>query len=408
MQNKQTKKNFMILIMLITLFSSMVLTACQGKGKIEETSVSESSQLVNVSEKNMTQQQNVFKEFWTLYDRYYPLFNRKDIDWKSVYDKYSSLITKDTTDDMLFEYFKEIMASINDGHSHLMYNQEKEAGAVESEEGKLLEPLLENTKKQIDFEAESVENPYLSYGTVKGHPAIGFILSKRFEPMKDNEREFKNFKKIVDLALDTVKDKSYVIIDVRTNGGGQGSYAFYLAGRFFEKSPIEFMRKRVKIAPGNDPSAFGDWLTQEIRGNSDSRVQGGYIGGADSEFSTITSSGDYQYSGEVIVLTSSGTASAAEYFTLAMKTQPKVTTLGTGTCGIFAGSDLVTLKNGNGKWVTNISVQDVEFKVNGKYQSFEGIGIAPDIPFEILDSEVKSGKDNQLEKAVEYLLNTSR
>ncbi len=33
-----------------------------------------------------TEQQKVFKEFWDIYDRHYPLMHRKSINWQTVYD----------------------------------------------------------------------------------------------------------------------------------------------------------------------------------------------------------------------------------------------------------------------------------------------------------------------------------
>lgn len=40
------------------------------------------------------EQQEVFQEFWDIYDRYYPLFPRKNIDWQVVYNTYSPQVTE--------------------------------------------------------------------------------------------------------------------------------------------------------------------------------------------------------------------------------------------------------------------------------------------------------------------------
>lgn len=86
-----------------------------------------------------------------------------------------------------------------------------------------------------------------------------------------------------------------------------------------------------------------------------------------------------------------------------MKTQDHVKTIGETTFGIFAGSDVFTLKSGNGKWKTRVSIQDVEIRYNGSFQSFEGIGIAPDEILIPTSAEVSSGKDTHIEAAITYL-----
>ena len=354
-----------------------------------------------------TEQQKVFQEFWDIYDRHYPLMHRKNIDWQTVYNTYYPQITNTTTDTELMGYFTTIMNDvIKDGHTDVIYNNSQEA-IYEPPFNETLEEMVEdNTPSKVTIEASSINNPYISYGTLTSDSNIGYINSKNFEPINENDSEFNNFKAIVDEALTALQNKSGIIVDVRTNGGGQGPFAFYLAGRFFANStPIEITRMRIKTTTGSTVSSLGDWATQEFEGYPDARAEGGYIAGVFPEDNTIASSGSFQFTNKVALLTANGTASAAEYFTAGMKTQSHVKSIGDKTFGIYAGSDILTLTNGGGKWKTRVSTHDVEVLYNSSFQSFEGIGITPDELILPTSAQVNNGDDVHLSAAINYILN---
>lgn len=354
-----------------------------------------------------TEQQKVFQEFWDIYDRHYPLMHRKNINWQTVYDTYYPQITATTTDTELFNHFNIIMATIiKDGHTDVVYNNSQEA-IFEPDFNETIETMVtNNTPSKVNIVSSSANNPYISYGTLASNTNIGYINSKNFEPVNESESEFNNFKAIVDEALTALQSKTGIIVDIRTNGGGQGPFAYYLAGRFFANAtPIELIRQRIKETTGSTTSALGDWATTEFEGYPDARVEGGYVAGVFPEDNTITQSGTFQYTNKVALLTSNGSASAAEYFTGAMKTQTHVKSIGDKTFGIFAGSDIFTLTNGNGKWRTRVSTHDVEIKYNNSFQSFEGIGIIPDEQILPTTEQVSAGEDVHINAAVNYITN---
>jgi hypothetical protein len=390
------KNTHNIIITFLGLF--FLLTACSNDDNTIQTTPIDTA---------TTEQQKVFTEFWNIYDRHYPLMHRKSIDWQTIYDTYYSQITATTNDTQLLGIFQTIMGNvIKDGHSSITYNNTQEAG-FEPEFNQNIENMIQNnTASKVNIIASSANNPYISYGTLLSNPNIGYINSKNFEPVNENDSEFNNFKSIVDEALTALQNKDGIIIDVRTNGGGQGPFAYYLAGRFFaNSSPIQLIRQRIKITTGSTTAALGDWATTEFEGYADSRVEGGYVAGIFPEDNTIMASGSFQYTNKVAMLTSRGTASAAEYFTGAMKTQNHVRTIGDITFGIFAGSDIFTLTNGNGKWRTRVSTHDVEIMYNGFFQSFEGIGIAPDESLIPTTTQVNNGEDIHITAAINYITN---
>ncbi|BDS10933.1 S41 family peptidase [Aureispira anguillae] len=354
---------------------------------------------------NLTEQQNVFKEFWDIYDKHYPLFHRKNINWQSSYNTYYNQITTNTTDDQLFEIFNTIMTKvIKDGHTDIIYNNNRESIYMPSFNENVFTMVKNNTASKVNIVPSSANNPYISYGTLVSNSNIGYINSKSFEPINENESEFNNFKVIVDEALTALQGKVGIILDIRTNGGGQPHYAYYLAGRFLTTStPIELIRQRIKTTTGSGVEALGNWATEFFEGYQDLRAEGGYIAGIFPELNTINKSGNFQFTNKVALLTSNGTASAAEHFTAALKTQNHVITIGDKTFGIFAGSDILTLTNGNKKWKTRVSTHDVEVIYNGSFQSFEGIGITPDSLLIPSSTQISAGEDIHLISAINYI-----
>ncbi len=384
---------------LITLFLITGVLFCVSCSKDDDVTTSPTTEL--------TVQQNVFQEFWDIYDRHYPLMYRKSIDWQMVYDTYYPQITSTTSDTELFGYFNTIMTTIiKDGHADVVYNNNQEAVYSPDFNANVINMVENNAPNKVNIVAGSVNNPYISYGTLVSNSNIGYINSKNFEPVNESESEFNNFKTIVDEALSALQTKTGIIIDIRTNGGGQGPYAYYLAGRFFSNNtPIEIIRQRIKTTTGSTESSLTNWATEEFEGYPDSRVEGGFVAGVFPEDNTISASGVFQYTNKVAVLTAKGTASAAEYFIVAMKTQLHTKTIGEITFGIFAGSDIFTLTNGGGLWKTRVSTHDVEVKYDGSFQSFEGIGIIPDELLLPTTTQVSNGEDIHLQAAINYITN---
>ena len=349
-------------------------------------------------------QQKVFKEFWEIYDRYYPLMYRKGINWQTVYDSYYPKIKSTTTDDELFTMLKEIMnQKIKDGHSSITYDSDEDSYSPEVNLN--IQSMVANQLPNlVTFVNNSDQNSYLSYGTVNSNSNVAYLQSKTFEPINDDDSEFENYKKIVDEALSFAKDKDGVIIDLRTNGGGQSSYAFYLAGRFYNGTQKDIVRKRIKDKTGSDLASLGTWLNNSFEGFSDSRADGGKVAGVDPEDFSFKPSGSFQYDKKVAVLISKNTASSGEFCTMALKQNSKVKTIGNTTFGIYAGSDIFTFSTNN-LWKTRVSVQDVEVLYDGNFQSFEGLGISPDELSLPTNDDLNQGKDIHLEKGITFVLN---
>ena len=98
-----------------------------------------------------------------------------------------------------------------------------------------------------------------------------------------------------------------------------------------------------------------------------------------------------------MVLTDRYTISAGERAVMAFRALPQVTIVGDTTNG--ATSTMIGRELANG-WNYSIATQKVKLFDN---QSYEGIGIAPDIRVINSLSDLANGKDAALEKALEVL-----
>lgn len=387
-------------LILLGLFV-LSISGCDSNSGSTATNGTGSGQTSTVTEFSAIQ---TFDEFWQLFDRHYPLMHRKDIDWEVVYQDYQQQITSATTHQELATMFGEIVQNtIKDGHTSAQYKQQEfayEPAMTEQQQNTIA--MLANTDGLINYESTSVSNPYISYGRLKSDSNIGYIKSKVFEPSTENESEFTLFKQIVDSALLELQDTQGIIIDIRTNGGGSGELAYYFAGRFATNAPVEVVRMRYKTTTGSTVSALSDWVTDEFAGYADNRAEGGFIAPTDTFLNQFNASGDFQYANKVALLTSKESASAAEFFTVVLKTQSQVQSFGDNTFGIFAGSEMVRL-NSDKDWTIRISVHDVEVKYNEVFQSFEGIGIPVDNPIYPTQAQISAGQDMHIEAAIDYI-----
>ncbi|CCN35800.1 putative C-terminal processing peptidase [Vibrio nigripulchritudo SO65] len=332
----------------------------------------------------------VQKEMCHIYQKYYGLTERKHVDWeKDCFNKKG---------DLMRDVFGPLMTdTLKDGHSSISYRDK--TVSYEPDIHPYLEQMLQTvTPRYIDYTVDIEDNAYLAYGELKSDSSIGYINTFNFEPETDLEDDYDYFAELVDNALDSLKTKRAIIIDARLNQGGQVPMAFYLAGRFYQGEAIQVARYRIRTPNGK----LSHWLDGEVIGYQDHRADGGYVSGVFAEDGYLRKSGEYQYQKPVILLTSKLTASAAEFFTIAMKNQKHVTVIGTSTFGIFSGSDILTLSS-DANYSTRLSTQDIEVYIDDQFTSLEGIGIKPDISDEISGSHVEKGFDSQLEKAISSL-----
>ncbi|RZM30601.1 MAG: hypothetical protein EOO88_00110 [Pedobacter sp.] len=301
------------------------------------------------------------------FDQHYGMFEVKNIDWDALYDAKKGTIGAQSTDRELYNAMIAMLSPLNDAHVTL-YPAEQSGLATWS----------------IDLNGEGVfVNDFFDLKVIKDHyigqlkstgpfdygmfGKLGYLHIREFPDQK-----FSAHGKALDQIFSELKTAKGLILDIRDNAGGADPVAQYVAGRFAStQGPYMHVRKKNGAGKGK----FSDWTTWEIQPTGET------------------------FTRPIALLTEKGTQSAAETFTLALKTQQHVRSFGGKTAGAFSDNILKELPNG---WLISISVGDYRDKNRA---SHEGIGLLPDVPLSSSRAELVTGKDRVLEAAATYLNN---
>lgn len=305
-----------------------------------------------------------FNQFWLDFDRYYANFVIKNIDWDSVHFHYHQKISHSTTNQELFSYFKQIILPLKDAHVDL-YSSLGVLSYNYYESSPLNSP--EYVNKYITFR----NTPYsdiITYGEVRG-TNYGYIRLKTFAGFADVLNSYR----FIDEIIEEFSHKDGIILDVRSNGGGNLSNAEVIAGRFADRQRL-YKKEKYKNGPGKND--FSEWFNYYIK-----------PGGAK------------QFLKPVIVLTNKIVGSSAESFVLAMKSFPHVISVGDTTAGASGNPVFRELPNG---WTMRLSTS---YGSTSDGFIFEGQGLNPDVPIWITEEDILVGRDAILEKAIELLGN---
>lgn len=304
-----------------------------------------------------------FDEMWKSYDQYYGLFEIKEVNWQATYNQYRPLVNEQTTDDQLKSIFHEMIDPLDDNHTYIITTEN---------EPRIESGIFDTLKVQTDFSLDLIPSyvidfthygTAIDYGTLEGN--IGYIHLGDFIPSR------KYFEDALDQIIGKLKDTDGLVIDIRDNPGGNDVAAQYVAGRFAAERKL-YMNVRKKSGPG--PNDF----TQAIPWH-------------------VEPTGGTRYTKPIVLLTSRWTQSAGETFTLAMQELTNVTQLGDFTSGAFSDNIARELPNG---WFCFMSIGDYR-AADG--ESYEGIGVKPDLWLVNSKEDILSGKDRTLEKALELL-----
>jgi C-terminal processing protease CtpA/Prc len=178
-------------------------------------------------------------------------------------------------------------------------------------------------------------------------------------------------------ALDTIFSQSEqpdnLVIDLRLNGGGFDKLGLEIASRLTDKPYLAY----TKIARNdpNDPSGFTDPQSVTVQPND----KPGFLG-------------------DVTLLTSRYSTSAAETFTESLIGREDVVRVGETTQGVYSDVLVKTLPNG---WKFGLG-NELFLTEEGK--TFETEGIPADIQVPVFtDEDLANGRDSAIAKAEEIL-----
>jgi hypothetical protein len=309
-----------------------------------------------------------FEIVWNAFNEQYAFFNLYGVDWQAQYDTYRPQVSADTTPEQLFEILSQMLEPLDDGHISL-YNgtdvfspaplPEWLAGNEEALNSYLIDHYI------LADDLTVLADGLISYKWLTD--TVGYVNILQMEGYgATNTEELTNAAAAIDQVIAEFANADTIIVDVRFNGGGYDSVALAIAGRFADQEYLAFTKQ----------TRDGDTFTP-----------------LDSY--SVTPSGAQQYTGNVVVLTSRITASAAEIFIMAMQALPNVTVIGEPTSG--GHSDILGFHLPNG-WMLGLSNQ-VYYASDG--QVYESIGMQPDvmIPFDV--DRFLAGQDDTLNAALE-------
>ncbi|MEO9485183.1 MAG: S41 family peptidase [Ekhidna sp.] len=305
-----------------------------------------------------------FNELWALLDERYSLFEARGVDWQAVKEKYKPQLNDIGTEQELFDLCCQMISELNDGHTSLIdvisdercnsfsfSNTPSILGAFESKEA--FWKVSDSTLKTNGFNELQLIDQHVFYSF---NERLGYI---RLNLMSGTYRGFAK-------ALELVKDKEGLILDIRLNPGGNDETLHRIAGRLVDETYISHY-KETRIAGTDQYTKLRSWKVEP--------------------------EGPYQYLKSIALLTSDFTASASDVFTLSLKGRSNVTIVGTPTMGAMSHVESDRLKNG---WRVNYSNKRTYSRDMVLY---EGKGIPPDVYAESTDTT----KDQVILKAIQLL-----
>jgi hypothetical protein len=307
-----------------------------------------------------------FETLWKEFDQRYSFFDVKKINWDSLYTVYRPQVTSTTSDQNLLQIMSSMLGNLKDGHVSLT----TPVGSY-SYKGWF-------DKYLTNYPGEAVTTKYLSkdFGKAAGgnirfgiiENVIGYIY---IGPLLTGDAN--TWYQDIDRIIDSLKNMKGIIVDIRSNGGGNDGLGNIVASRFTNTQRVY---SYIRWRNGVKHSDFTDYSP-----------------------ATISPQGKQQYLQPVAFLTNRRCFSSAEGTTLMFRSLPNVTSIGDTTGGGSANPIALTLPNG---WSYRVS-RWIQYTADKKV--FEGKGLAPDIPVQISAADAAAGKDLILEKAVQFLKN---
>lgn len=331
-----------------------------------------------------------FDVLWQTFKEHYAFFQLRGItNWDELKLQFRDRVTQEN----LYETFKDMLSpfledhvgvikpngeSFQTGLEPLLVKKfyadfQQDGGTLSFEEyvreiqGQVLETITEKyLNKQVTYDA----NDKVMWGILEGN--IGYLGVMEMSGYSDPfvfEKELTVIHQTMKQVMADLKDTKGLVIDIRFNGGGRVEAADEIASWFASE----------RLAMAKVSARDGE----------------GYVKPYTIYFGP---SKGYVYSKPVVILTSEFTASASEYFLLAMKRLPhKPLLVGENSNGVFSQT-LKTLPNGWTVSMSNERVYDMEGRI------YEKSGIPVDLEVRLSSREDrKVRRDSGLDHAVKLL-----
>lgn len=279
----------------------------------------------------------MFDAYWSAFNRTYPYFEFKRVDWSAQRSAYREAAVQAPTVDSLVQVLRGLVAPLNDGH----------IGFV-SPSGQLVSAFMPRGRPNWDNRRWSTVVGAVGWTQVKpnlGYASfsdVAYIAIGQWNSSQLNVQD-------LDDVLERIRGARALIIDVRPNGGGDDALAFAFAGRFSAKT----------IPAGSVRYRSGAGLGAPIA-------------------RSVTPRGPWTWTAPVALLIGRQCFSSNESFIGAMGTLPNVTTMGDTTGG---GSGNPETRPLGGGWSYRLP-RWIEYGPDGRVIEWNGIAPRVQVQFD--------------------------
>ena len=299
----------------------------------------------------------IFERVWYEFDRHYSFFEFKGIDWDSLHDVYAGQAAQAASDQALAAVIDAMLDELRDIHVNLFtpFAQYRYTGY---------------DSRPVYFDQSVVRTNYVSDRRVAprqrlfyGHLAsdVGYVWIPAFGSLGGYGED-------IDSALAALSGVTALVIDVRSNSGGNSTNGQEIVSRFVSVPELVYGFVRYRSGPRHDDFTPRVPLAVRPRGTP--------------------------FPGRVVVLANRASYSATEDFVLAMSELAAVRVVGDSTGGGSGNPIVRELPNG---WTFRLP-QWVMF--TNADQMFEERGLPPDLFVRGSQSELQAGRDAILDSAL--------
>ncbi len=278
----------------------------------------------------------------------------KHLNWDSISKEFGNRVYENMSDDSLYNVINLMLLELKDGHA-LLYYKNKAVTVWDYTQG-----------YPVNFDKPLLENYYWQNSKTFG-PLTATIINDIgyfYYPSFGDKIEEKNMDDLIDFIANT----KGLIIDIRNNGGGDGTNSNTILSRFTDKETY-LGKQLVKSGPGEN-----DFL--------------------ESKYFLKPSNSEKKYlNHKIAILTNRGNASAAAFFPGFAKVLNNVISIGDRTGG--AGGVGTSLQLGNGWQIVVSSTLGLDANDN----VIEN-GIEPNFKVDQTVADSINHKDAILEKAL--------
>jgi len=290
--------------------------------------------------------------------------------WYDVYHNekngYALKVSSVTSEAALFSLCGKMLQELNDPHVALYAPGGKSISS--STDANREDFDISIVREKLIGKGDAMYKNFV-YGTFKDYSDIGYIYIEKFMD-DDPDTKSQEWGRAIDKIVNSLANTKALVLDVRNNRGGDIYVMEYIAA-YFASVKKDYIKARVKTGPGaNDLSAPIIYTLKSVK---------------------IASNNAKGYTKPIVLLTNKNTVSAAEWFTMALRTQPHIIHAGKTTCGAFSARNDRFMMNG---WFYSISPERVT-DMNDKTYEGNNKGITPE--------EIFEKSEDQLNFAVEYL-----